>query len=118
MCTQLAPLVVSLGPAERALLPQPLPQLEGVEWRQGLSLSEWGALLGGATSLVSTDTGAVHIAAARGTPVVVVHLPEHAQLCKSQWYPWGVPQRHLIHGPELEQALAQGRNRFLAPEGR
>jgi heptosyltransferase-3 len=117
MCLQLAPLVVTIGPVEKALLPE-LPSLEGVEWRTDLNLSQWAALLGGASRLISTDTGAVHIAAARGTPVTVIHLPAHAALCRAQWYPWGVPARHLTHGSELEQALAQGRNRFLAPEGR
>lgn len=86
----LAPCLVTVGPAERALLPPQLPALGDVEWLENLSVLEWGAVLGAASFLVSTDTGAVHVAAARGTPVIVAYLPEHFELCSRQWYPWGV----------------------------
>lgn len=102
----LAPVLVTYGPAEQKLLPRSLPEVEGVEWLGDLSLPQWAAVLGGGSALVSTDTGAVHIAAARGVPVVVVHLPQHYALCSQQWYPWGVPQRCLKYGPDLPQRVA------------
>jgi ADP-heptose:LPS heptosyltransferase len=105
MARRLAPAVVTYGPQEKVLLPETLPALEGVEWLGDLSLPQWAAVLGGGRALVSTDTGAVHLAAARGTPVVVVHLPQHFALCSQQWYPWGVPQRSLQHGPHLTERV-------------
>lgn len=122
LLSQLRPLVVTCGPAEEALLPEQLPELEGVEWQRGLDLPRWAALLGGASCLISVDTGAVHIAAARGTPVVVVHLPEHHALCSQQWYPWGVPYRALIKGPPattipaLQQAAEELVSRSFPPQ--
>jgi lipopolysaccharide heptosyltransferase II len=57
-----------------------------------LSLSEVAALLSVARLLVANNTGPVHVAAAAGTPVVVLYAltnPQHA--------PWGVPSRVLYH---------------------
>lgn len=102
LASRLAPCVVTYGAAERRLLPATLPALEGVEWVGDLTLMQWAGVLGGASVVVSTDTGAVHVAAARGRPVVVVYLPEHYPLCSKQWYPWGVPSRLL-----QRQAAAQ-----------
>ena len=90
----LAPVVVTYGEAEARLMA--FPDLVGVEWLGGLSLPQWGAVLGGGSAVVSTDTGAVHVAAARGVPVLVCHLPRHYAACVKQWYPWGVPSQHVI----------------------
>jgi ADP-heptose:LPS heptosyltransferase len=97
LARSLAPVLVTYGPQERSLLPAELPAVEGVEWAGDLSLPQWVALLGGCQALVSTDTGAVHLAAARGRPVLVVHLPEHQALCSQQWYPLGVDHVSLVH---------------------
>ncbi|MBX3167011.1 MAG: glycosyltransferase family 9 protein [Candidatus Eremiobacteraeota bacterium] len=94
MVRGLAPVLVTYGEAESKLMS--FPDVDGVEWLGGLSLPQWGAVLGGGSALVSTDTGAVHVAAARGVPVVVAHLPRHYAACVKQWYPWGVPARHVI----------------------
>ncbi len=94
MVRQLAPVVVTYGEAEARLMS--FPDIDGVEWLGGLSLPQWGAVLGGGSALVSTDTGAVHVAAARGVPVVVCHLPRHYSACLKQWYPWGVPAQHVV----------------------
>jgi len=112
-----APLVVTYGPQEQRLLPPSLPEISGVEWLGNLSLVQWAAVLGGASSLISTDTGAVHIAAARGTRVVVVHLPKHQALCSQQWYPWGVDYRSLTHGPQLGERVLQALNELHASTG-
>lgn len=94
MVKKLAPVVVTYGAAEANLMA--FPEIEGVEWLGELSLPQWGAVLGGGPALVSTDTGAVHVAAARGVPVLVAHLPRHFAACSKQWYPWGVSGRHVI----------------------
>lgn len=94
MVRSLAPVVVTYGEAESRLMS--FPDLEGVEWLGGLSLPQWAAVLGGGSAVVSTDTGAVHVAAARGVPVVVCHLPRHYGANVKQWYPWGVKGQHVI----------------------
>lgn len=116
MARRLAPAVVTYGPLEKALLPDTLPAIEGVEWLGDLSLPQWGAVLGGGAALVSTDTGAVHIAAARGTPVVVVHLPQHYALCSQQWYPWGVGWRAVKHGPQLADRVVAAVHELVRPQ--
>lgn len=105
MLQKLAPVVVTYGAAEAKLMS--FPDLEGVEWLGDLSLPQWAAVLGGGPALLSTDTGAVHVAAARGVPVVVAHLARHYKLCSQQWYPWGVDSRAVILKPGwVEEALA------------
>ena len=94
MLRGLAPVVVTYGEAEAHLMA--FPDMDGVEWLGGLSLPQWGAVLGGGSAVVSTDTGAVHVAAARGVPVLVCHLPRHYAACVKQWYPWGVRGQHVI----------------------
>lgn len=94
MLRKLAPVVVTYGAAEARLMS--FPDLPGVEWLGDLSLPQWAAVLGGGPALVSTDTGAVHVAAARGVPVVVAHLARHYKACSKQWYPWGVRAEAVI----------------------
>lgn len=57
-----------------------------------LSLADLTALLSLAPLLISNNTGPVHIAAAVGTPVVVLYA-----LTNPQHTPWGVPNRVLFH---------------------
>lgn len=57
-----------------------------------LSLGELAALLSKAPLLVSNNTGTVHLAAAVGTPVVVLYA-----LTNPQHTPWMVPCRVLYH---------------------
>lgn len=94
MVRALAPVVVTYGEAESKLMS--FPDIDGVEWLGGLSLPQWGAVLGGGSALLSTDTGAVHVAAARGVPVVVCHLARHYAANVKQWYPWGVSSQHVV----------------------
>jgi ADP-heptose:LPS heptosyltransferase len=81
---------------EKGLVPQELPRSQGVEWLGDISLMQWAAVLGAAAVVVSPDTGAVHIAAARRRPVVTLHLAKHYHRCSQQWYPWGVPHAMVI----------------------
>lgn len=57
-----------------------------------LSVGELAALLREAPLLISNNTGPVHVAAAVGTPVVVLYA-----LTNPQHTPWGVPSRVLYH---------------------
>src|SRR5262249_30836622 len=57
-----------------------------------LGLAELAALLGLAPLLIANNTGPVHVAAAMGTPVIVLYA-----LTNPQHRPWGVPQRVLFH---------------------
>ncbi len=57
-----------------------------------LDLGELAALIEGAPALVSNNTGPVHVAAAVGTPVVVLYA-----LTNLQHTPWAVPSRVLNH---------------------
>jgi lipopolysaccharide heptosyltransferase II len=56
-----------------------------------LSLEEFGALLARAPLLLSNNTGAVHLAAAVGTPVVDLYA-----LTNPQHTPWRIPRRLLF----------------------
>lgn len=111
MVRQLAPVVVTYGEAEARLMA--FPDVDGVEWLGGLSLPQWGAVLGGGTAVVSTDTGAVHVAAARGVPVVVCHLPRHYAANVKQWYPWGVSAEHVIMKGDWALAALEARNKLI-----
>jgi lipopolysaccharide heptosyltransferase II len=57
-----------------------------------LKLPEFAALLSRARVLISNNTGAVHVAAAVGTPVVDLYA-----LTNPQHTPWLVPHRVLFH---------------------
>jgi lipopolysaccharide heptosyltransferase II len=57
-----------------------------------LSLDRFTALLSHAPLLISNNTGAVHVAAAVGTPVVDIYA-----LTNPQHQPWMVPHRVLSH---------------------
>jgi ADP-heptose:LPS heptosyltransferase len=81
--------------------------------RSSLAFEEWCQLIGGARTLVSPDTGAVHVAAALGTPVVVAYEKETFAHCSVQWAPWMVEHRSLIKDdpdktvPELIQSVRE-----------
>jgi lipopolysaccharide heptosyltransferase II len=57
-----------------------------------LSTAELAALIARAPLLISNNTGPVHLAAATGTPVVVLYA-----LTNPQHTPWKVPSRVLFH---------------------
>lgn len=59
-----------------------------------LSLRELGALAGRARLFFGVDSAPMHIAAAMGTPVVVLFGPSG----ELEWGPWGVPHRVIVSG--------------------
>lgn len=99
LCRTIPQCIVSAGPAEARLVNQ-LQSLQPweVPIYSGLSLSRWAALLGACRVVVSTDTGAVHVAASQGRPVVVAFKPDQEDICSQQWHPWAVPFRRVTLG--------------------
>jgi ADP-heptose:LPS heptosyltransferase len=67
----------------------------------GLDLGQLGALLAGAQVLVSNNTGPVHIAAALGTPVVVLYA-----LTNPQHTPWKTNCRVLFEDVACRNCLS------------
>jgi len=89
-------LVVTAGPREAELVAR--GGFAEFDLRTGLRFAEWCQLIGESKLLVSPDTGAVHVAAALETPVVVAYEAESYQHCSVQWRPWKVPHRALVKG--------------------
>lgn len=89
------PRLVFYGPSERAWA----EQLMGDCRAEGCCLPdllEYGAVLKGCRLLVTPDTGAAHLSAAVGVPVVDVFRARHHQHCVRRWRPWQVPHRVVI----------------------
>ena len=95
-------ITVTAGPREEKLVAQHGLDLQGVELRAGNSFSDWAALVGAADLVVSPDTGAVHLAAAMATPVVVAYEASTYEHCSRQWAPWKVPSRSVVKGSPAE----------------
>jgi lipopolysaccharide heptosyltransferase II len=72
-----------------------------------LSLGALGALIADAGLLIANNTGPVHVAAAVGTPVVVLYA-----LTNPQHTPWRVPSRVLTHDVPCRYCL-----RSTCPQG-
>ena len=62
------------------------------------------ALLRRCSSLVSNDSGPVHVAAAVGTPAVVISPRSHGRQLQ-RWRPWGESHRVLLD-PSVEEVLS------------
>lgn len=92
-------IVVTHGPGEAAAGQELAGAgLSDVVVRGGLEFSRWAGLLGGARIAMSTDTGAVHVAAAMRTPVVAAYEESTYALCSQQWAPWMVAHRKVLKG--------------------
>ncbi len=109
-----APVLVTWGPAERELASTLQDLAPDLKLLGDLSLKRWAGVLGAARCVVSVDTGAVHVAAARGTPSVVCYQPEQYDLCSQQWAPWGVPYRALRKTGPCRPLIRQGVEELLA----
>jgi heptosyltransferase-3 len=62
-----------------------------------MDLSELIALSSGATLFIGNDSGPLHVAAALGTPVVVIYGPTNPV----QWHPWQSPHRFVAAGTQF-----------------
>ncbi len=78
--------VVTGGPDERALT-RLVAGVDGIDLGGRTDLSELAAVLAGADAVVVGNTGAAHLAAAVGTPVVSLFSPVVDERC---WRPYGV----------------------------
>lgn len=117
---ELGEVKVTAGPREAALLSENSFHLDGVELCCDLTFASWAELLGSSEVLLSPDTGAVHLAAAMGTPVVVGYEAATYDHCSQQWAPWMVASRSVVKGlPEetipkllsaLEELVSNSRN--------
>jgi len=73
--------------------------LPNVSWLGNLPLLRWAAVLAQSAVVVTVDTGATHVAAALGKPVVVVFERAYFRLCSQEWSPWRVPSAMLTKPP-------------------
>jgi heptosyltransferase-3 len=73
--------------------------VENVTWLGHLALLRWAAVLAQSAVVVTVDTGATHVAAALGKPVVVIFEREYFRLCSQEWSPWRVPSAMLTKPP-------------------
>ena len=90
-------LAVTAGPGEEKFFEKAAAVLPQGRFRlfTRLELMQWAALIARCRALVSMDTGAVHLAAAVGTPVAVVFPEKNFVHASSRWSPWQVPHRIL-----------------------
>lgn len=68
------------------------------------SYAEWTQGLSGCRHLVSMDTGAVHVAAGLGLPVVDIFPRADSERCVPRWKPWKVPHRIVLRPPAADVA--------------
>ena len=87
-----------------------------VTWLGHLALLRWAAVLAQSAVVVTVDTGATHVAAALGKPVVVIFEREYFRLCSQEWSPWRVPSAMLTKpplgaepGPLIDDVVAAAR---------
>ncbi|HEV2878780.1 MAG TPA: glycosyltransferase family 9 protein [Candidatus Eremiobacteraceae bacterium] len=87
-----------------------------VTWLGDLALLRWAAVLAQSAIVVTVDTGATHVAAALGRPVVVIFEREHFRLSSQEWGPWRVPNAMLTKpphgaepGPLIDDVVAAAR---------
>lgn len=73
--------------------------LANVSWLGNLALLRWAAVLAQSAVVVTVDTGATHVAAALGKPVVVIFERAYFRLCSQEWSPWRVQSAMLTKPP-------------------
>jgi ADP-heptose:LPS heptosyltransferase len=73
--------------------------LPNVSWLGNLVLLRWAAVLAQSAVVVTVDTGATHVAAALGKPVVVIFERAYFRLCSQEWSPWRVQSAMLTKPP-------------------
>lgn len=72
----------------------------GMLWLGELTLLQWAAALARCSVVVTVDTGATHVAAAMGVPVVVLFEHEYYRLSSQEWSPWRVPSALFCKPPK------------------
>lgn len=67
-------------------------------------LNDYAGVLARCPALVTVDTGAAHLAAAVGTPVVDIFPQAHQDHCVPRWRPWKTPHQVLLKAPPEDLA--------------
>ena len=98
------PLLGLVGPAEEEWARRHFPDLKLYCSRD---LFEYAAVLEGLRLLVTIDTGAVHVAAARGVATVDVFPEENHGHCVPRWRPWRCRHEIVLQPAFSAQALEQ-----------
>ena len=114
--------VVVGGPEEAARAPAALPADLPVANLVGrLTLVQLAALLQHARLLISNDSGPVHLAAAMGTPTVVLFGSANAATGPRRWGPWGtghaVIWKPSMEAIEVEEVCTAVQNMVLSQSG-
>ena len=104
---------VFVAPEEREWALSLIPEGRQSRLTSHADLVDYARAVSGCRYLVSIDTGAVHIAAAVGTPVVDVFPESGAQHTVPRWRPWMVP-----HQVVLKPASSAGQTELLQRLGR
>lgn len=112
------PLVGFYGPAEREWVEQEFRGLEFTRCYQP-DLHFYAAILACCSALITVDTGAAHVAAAVGTPVLDVFPSENSEHCLRRWRPWQVRHQVLLSRPDAPFAVVHdvvsGLERLVQP---
>jgi len=90
--------VVTFGPQEEDLggeLQRSYAGSERVRVMGHMTVNEWATVMGAARMAVTSDTGAIHVAAGVRTPVVAAYEDATFDLCSQQWAPWMIPHRKV-----------------------
>jgi len=100
--------LLTTGAGEESMAAAIIPSLDSTRIisAAGVGFAHWAALLGRCKAVVSPDTGAVHVAAARGVPVAVVYNHSNYDLNSGQWAPWRVPHRLIRRKAPADSASA------------
>jgi len=70
----------------------------------GKGVKKWGELVSRMQVQVSMDTGAIHVAAGVGTPVVDIFPEKHFEHVSARWAPWQIKSR-IIKRERLPESL-------------
>jgi heptosyltransferase-3 len=102
LAAAMAPVIVTFGAdvAERAHALRAAIGDTGIRWIGGVSVLRWAATLARCGVVATVDTGATHVAAAMGVPVVVVFERRYYRLSSQEWAPWRVPGALLCKPPD------------------
>ena len=108
------------GPETRSEVRSVLPEGAAVTDLVGrVSLVQLAALLQRAALLISNDSGPVHLAAAVGTPAVVLFGSQEAASGPRRWGPWGdghtVIWRSSLDAIDVDEVMA-AIERYMAPK--
>lgn len=107
------PILGLAGPAEEQWARQHFPD---IPLYCSHDLFEYAALLEQLRGLVTIDTGAAHVAAARQVATIDVFPERHHQHCVRRWRPWHSPHRIVLQ-PSLNRESVEEIGRQLRGAG-